>query len=70
MTYIEALEKAMGKVAIKNMIDIQPGDVPATNADSSALEDYIDFKPKTSVGNGIEIFVEWYLSNYIATRKG
>lgn len=63
MTYIEALEKAMGKTAIKRMMDIQPGDVLATNASTRSLEEYVDFKPKTSVDDGVRNFVEWYLKN-------
>jgi UDP-glucuronate 4-epimerase len=65
MTYVEALENALGKIAIKNMIDIQPGDVPATHADTSALEEYVDFKPQTSVEEGVKRFVEWYLDSKI-----
>jgi UDP-glucuronate 4-epimerase len=65
LTYIESLEKVLGKTAIKNLIDIQPGDVPATHADTSALEEYIDFKPKTIVDRGVGMFVEWYLSYYM-----
>jgi UDP-glucuronate 4-epimerase len=64
ITYIEALEKALGKSAIKNMKDIQPGDVPATHADTICLERYVNFKPKTSVEVGVGKFVEWYLKNY------
>ena len=60
MAYIEALEKAIGKKAIKKMMDIQPGDVPATHADTSALEDYVQFRPQTSVEEGVRKFVEWY----------
>ena len=63
MTYIEALEIALSKTAIKNMMDIQPGDVPATHADTRALEDYIEFKPQTSVKEGVGKFVEWYVGN-------
>ena len=63
MAYIEALEKALGKTAIKKMMDIQPGDVPATHANTSALEEYIDFKPQTSVEEGVNKFVEWYVVN-------
>lgn len=61
MTYIEALEKALGKTAIKNMMDIQPGDVPATHADTTALVAYVGFKPQTSVEEGVRKFVEWYV---------
>lgn len=62
MTYIKALEKALGKTAIKNMMDIQPGDVPATHADTTALEEYLEFKPQTSVEEGVKKFVEWYVN--------
>jgi UDP-glucuronate 4-epimerase len=61
MTYIEALEKALGKTAIKNMMDIQPGDVSATNADTSSLKEYVGFTPQTSVEEGVRKFVEWYI---------
>jgi UDP-glucuronate 4-epimerase len=61
MTYIETLEKALGKTAIKNMMDLQPGDVPATRADTTALEEYVNFKPQTTVKDGVSKFVEWYL---------
>ena len=60
MEYIEALEKAFGSKAKKNFMNIQPGDVPYTHADVKALEDYIDFKPKTSIEQGIQKFVDWY----------
>jgi UDP-glucuronate 4-epimerase len=43
------------------MMDIQAGDVPATHADTTALEEYIKFKPQTSVDEGVNRFVEWYL---------
>lgn len=65
MAYIQALEKALGKTAIKNMMDIQPGDVPATHADTTALEAYVEFKPKTSVEEGVSKFVEWYVERGI-----
>lgn len=60
MQYIEALEKALGKTAKKNFMDIQPGDVPATHADVSKLEEYVNFKPQTTVEEGVKRFVEWY----------
>ncbi len=61
ITYIEALEKALGKTAKKVMMEIQPGDVRATHADTKALEKYVHFKPQTNVEDGIRKFVEWYL---------
>lgn len=63
MDYINALEAAIGKKAEYNMMDIQPGDVPETHASTRALEDYIGFRPNTSVIDGIALFYEWY-SNY------
>jgi UDP-glucuronate 4-epimerase len=63
MAYIEALEKALRKTAKKNFIDIQAGDVPATHADVSRLEEYINFRPQTSVEEGVQRFVDWYLES-------
>jgi UDP-glucuronate 4-epimerase len=62
MAYIEALEKALGKTAKKNFMDIQAGDVPATHADVSKLEEYVNFKPQTSVEEGVKRFVDWYIT--------
>ena len=63
MDYIGALENALGKTAIKNFMDIQAGDVPATNADVSRLEEYLDFRPQTAMEEGVKKFVDWYLRN-------
>jgi UDP-glucuronate 4-epimerase len=62
--YIEALEKVIGRNAIKVMMDIQPGDVPITHADINSLQDYIDFKPQTSVEAGVDNFYKWYSKYY------
>jgi len=59
-TYIEAIEKALGKKATRINLDIQPGDVPATLADVGALEELVHFKPNTSVDQGVQSFVDWY----------
>lgn len=64
MDFIQAIEKAVGKEAIKEMKDMQPGDVPSTCADVSALERDVGFKPNTSVEHGIEQFVKWYRDYY------
>jgi UDP-glucuronate 4-epimerase len=61
MDYIGSLEKALGKTAIKNFMDIQAGDVPATHADVFKLEQYVNFIPQTSVEEGVKRFVDWYL---------
>lgn len=64
MAYIEALESALGQVAEKNMLPMQPGDVMETSADTSALYKVIGFKPQTSVIEGVARFVEWYKGFY------
>ncbi|RKQ38119.1 NAD-dependent epimerase [Enterobacter sp. R1(2018)] len=64
MDYITALESALGKVAQKNMMPMQPGDVLETSADTRALYEVIGFKPQTSVTDGVARFVEWYKSFY------
>ncbi|MFM9912017.1 MAG: NAD-dependent epimerase [Methylophilaceae bacterium] len=64
MEYIEALEAALGVAAEKNLLPMQQGDVPATYADTSELGDWVDFKPKTPIKEGIERFVAWYRDYY------
>jgi UDP-glucuronate 4-epimerase len=65
MEFIEAIEKALGKKAIKEFLPLQPGDVPATYADVSDLSEDTGFKPSTSVETGIGNFVEWYKQYYM-----
>jgi len=65
MRYIEVLEKELGKEAQKDFLPLQAGDVPATYADTSALEEYVGFKPNTSLEVGIAKFVEWYKKHYM-----
>ena len=60
MHMIETLEKCLGKTAEKNLMPMQPGDVPATFADVDDLVRDVDFKPATSIEDGIASFVEWY----------
>ncbi len=62
--YINALELALGITAKKVFLPMQPGDVEFTSADISALENWIGFKPSTSVNEGISKFVEWYRAFY------
>ena len=59
---IGTLEKCLGREAQKNMMDIQPGDVPETFADIDALQADVGFRPDTSIETGIERFVDWYRS--------
>lgn len=58
--FIEAIEAAAGRKALKQYLPLQPGDVLATQADVSALESWIDLRPTTSVEEGISRFVRWY----------
>jgi UDP-glucuronate 4-epimerase len=60
MTYIETLERALGKTARKNFLPMQQGDVPSTMADVSLLEEAVGFRPRTTVEEGIGKFVQWY----------
>jgi len=60
MDFVEAIENAVGKKAIKNFMPMQPGDVPSTCADVSELEKEVGFKPATSIQQGIDNFVAWY----------
>ena len=64
MYLIEVMEKSLGRVAEKNMLPIQPGDVPATYADVEALVEDVGFKPATSIEDGVERFVTWYRNFY------
>lgn len=60
MDFITALEEKIGKTAEKNMLPIQAGDVPATYADVSDLIRDLDYKPETTIQEGIDKFVDWY----------
>ena len=62
--YIEVLENNLGKKAIKNLLPLQPGDVPDTYANVDALVQDVGYKPETTIDVGIKNFVEWYLDYY------
>jgi UDP-glucuronate 4-epimerase len=64
MHLIGTLEKALGKPAVKNMLPMQPGDVPATYADVDDLTRDVGFKPATPIETGVAKFVEWYREFY------
>lgn len=64
MRYIEVLEENLGLKAIKNMLPIQPGDVPATWADVDDLREAVGYQPTTTVEDGVKRFVEWYREYY------
>ena len=65
MDYIQALEKALGKKATLDLLPMQDGDVPATEADVTALESDFGYRPKVKVEEGIQRFVDWYRSYYL-----
>src|SRR5690625_2978677 len=64
MRFVEVLEEAIGRKAVKEMLPMQPGDVPATYADVDALVRDVDFKPATPIEVGVERFVQWYREFY------
>lgn len=64
MDFIETLEDAIGKKAVKNFLPMQAGDVYATYADVAALADVTGFHPETSIKDGLSRFVEWYKDFY------
>ena len=62
--YISAIEKFTGIKAKKELLPLQPGDVPDTYADVADLEKYFDYKPSTKIDEGIKNFVNWYKDYY------
>jgi UDP-glucuronate 4-epimerase len=64
MRYIEVIEDCLGKKAEKNLLPMQPGDVPDTYADVQDLVDDVDYKPSTPIETGVKRFVDWYLDYY------
>jgi UDP-glucuronate 4-epimerase len=64
LDFIEAIETSVGKIAIKNLLPIQPGDVEVTAANTDELNNWVGFKPKTDINIGVARFVEWYRNFY------
>jgi UDP-glucuronate 4-epimerase len=62
--FIETLERSLGRRAVKNLLPIQAGDVPATSADVDDLMNDVGFRPSTPIEEGIRNFVEWYRGYY------
>jgi UDP-glucuronate 4-epimerase len=60
LNFIQTLENALGKTAIKKFLPMQPGDIHSTYADMKALDKCVGFKPKTPLDQGIKKFVDWY----------
>ncbi len=64
LNYISAIEESLGVIAKKEFLPMQPGDVSHTSSDCMALENWIGFKPNTSVKAGVNKFISWYKSFY------
>jgi UDP-glucuronate 4-epimerase len=64
LRYIEVLEECLGRKATLELLPLQSGDVPNTEADVSSLEQAVGFRPETTVEEGVRKFVEWYLDYY------
>jgi len=62
--FIDAIEAATGKTAIRNYMEIQPGDVPATWADASLLAQLTGYRPQTDFRDGVQRFVDWFRDYY------
>ncbi len=66
--FIDAIEQCLGKKAIRNYMDMQPGDVPATWADASLLQRLTGYRPQTEFREGVRRFVDWYRQHYAPAR--
>jgi UDP-glucuronate 4-epimerase len=66
MAFIEAIERATGRLIEKRLLALQPGDVPSTYADVTALGQDLGYRPSTDIDHGIGEFVRWYRSFYSA----
>ena len=64
MDFISEIEKIIGTNAKKEFLEMQPGDVENTCADTTSLENWIKYKPRTSVSKGIKEFINWYKNYY------
>jgi len=62
--FIAAIEAAIGRPAIRNLMEMQPGDVPATWANATLLHDLTGYTPQTEIGIGVAEFVAWYRDYY------
>lgn len=69
MRYIEVIEACVGKKAEKNLLPLQPGDVPDTWADTGDLVADVDYRPDTPIEVGVKRFVDWYLDYYRHERQ-
>jgi UDP-glucuronate 4-epimerase len=64
MDFISELEQALGRKAVKRFLPMQPGDVPATHADTTAFARTFGFTPQVPLHEGLRRFAEWYKAYY------
>lgn len=64
LRFIELMEQGLGKTAVKNLLPMQPGDVPDTYANVDALIQSVGYKPQTTIEEGVARFIEWYRHYY------
>jgi UDP-glucuronate 4-epimerase len=70
LRFIEVLEGCLGRKAVKNLLPLQPGDVPETEANVDALARDVGYRPGTDLAEGVKRFVEWYLAFYTPLSLG
>jgi UDP-glucuronate 4-epimerase len=64
LDFVEIIEERLGKKAVRNYMGMQPGDVPATWADASLLQDLTGYRPQTGIREGVAQFVDWFRDYY------
>ena len=64
LEFVSTLEQCIGKVAVKNLKEMQPGDVLVTSADVSSLEKVTGFAPSTALSVGLQRYVDWFREHY------
>ncbi len=64
LDFVEAIEQALGRKAIRNYMEMQKGDVPATWADATLLQQLTGYRPQTDIREGVRRFVAWYRDHY------
>lgn len=68
LDFIEVLEKNLGSISVKHMLPMQPGDVERTWANVDDLYNYIHYRPKIDIEEGLKFFVDWYKDYYGITK--
>ena len=64
LEFIDTMERALGVTAVREMLPLQPGDVLATHADTSALDAWVGFSPSTPLAVGVQRFTDWFKPRY------